>query len=226
MPAVGHLGRLAGRYNGRFGSTGRQLIKLEYQDFLALREGAKVLERDPTGDKVLRLADGTFIKMFRRKRLISSAAWYPYAQRFADNAAALAGLGIPSPRVIAVYRIADIGRDAVHYHPLEGTTLRELWRNGLPPERERKLKKAFNGFVAHLHDLGVYFRSLHLGNVIVTPEGELGLIDISDLRVHRRPLGRFLRARNLRRMENTVGDCDWLDHQLLLESARGAHKKR
>lgn len=202
------------------------MIRLEYQDYLALREGARVLERDPTGDKVLRLADGTFIKMFRRKRLISSAAWYPYAQRFADNAAALAGRGIPSPRVIAVYRIAKIGRDAVHYHPLEGDTLREVWRNGVSAERERQLKEQFNRFVVRLHDLGIYFRSLHLGNIILTPEGELGLIDISDLRVHRRGLGKFLRARNLRRMENTVGDCDWLDHEFLLKSGRNANRKQ
>jgi hypothetical protein len=46
------------------------------------------------------LADGSYLKLFRRKRLISSAAWYPYAQRFADNALALAAREHPLPRVI------------------------------------------------------------------------------------------------------------------------------
>jgi phage gp46-like protein len=59
---------------------------LSHDAYLALRADATVLERDLHGDKVLQLADGSYLKLFRRKRLISSAAWYPYAQRFADNA--------------------------------------------------------------------------------------------------------------------------------------------
>jgi hypothetical protein len=62
------------------------LKRLVHDDYLAMRAGATVLEADGFGDKVLRLADGTMLKLFRRKRLFSSAAWYPYAQRFADNA--------------------------------------------------------------------------------------------------------------------------------------------
>ena len=166
----------------------RGLSIIENQDFLALKAGAEILEEDAYGEKVLRLADGTLLKLFRRKRLISSAAWYPYARRFADNAEALAKKGIRVPRVIAVARIPSVKRDAVHYHPLEGTTLRSLLRGGLDPETEARLKKLFTGFVIRLHALGIYFRSLHLGNVILTPSGELGLIDFSDLRVYARPL--------------------------------------
>lgn len=66
----------------------------------ALRAGAQVLEADKHGDKVLRLADGNFLKLFRRKRLISSAALYPYAQRFADNTATLQRLAVPCPLII------------------------------------------------------------------------------------------------------------------------------
>jgi len=69
--------------------------------------------------------------------------------------------------------------------------------------------------VRQLHERGVYFRSLHLGNVVRTPDGRLGLIDISDVRVHRRPLGRLLRARNLRRMQRMAAERDWLDLDLL-----------
>lgn len=196
---------------------------LEHPDYLALRGGAEVLEADRLGDKVLRLPDGTFVKLFRRKRLVSSAAWSPYAQRFADNAAALARLGIPCPRVIAVWRIASIARDAVHYHPLPGLTLRALIDNGLTPQREQWLRQAFNAFVRHLHDLGIYFRSLHLGNVVLTPDDTLGLIDISDVRLHRRPLGRFWRARNLRRMQGMDGERNWLDREHLLTNG-GAPK--
>ncbi|MGH8426151.1 MAG: toluene tolerance protein, partial [Pseudomonas fluorescens] len=52
---------------------------LDHTRYLALREGAQVLEADGSGDKVLRLTDGSILKLFRRKRLLTSAAWYPYA---------------------------------------------------------------------------------------------------------------------------------------------------
>ena len=52
----------------------RGLSIIENQDFLALKAGAEILEEDAYGEKVLRLADGTLLKLFRRKRLISSAA--------------------------------------------------------------------------------------------------------------------------------------------------------
>src|SRR5690606_6762076 len=82
------------------------LRPLAYADYLTMREGARVMEADRHGDKVLHLPDGTYFKLFRRKRRISSAAWYPYVRRFADNTLALQRLGIPCPRVIALYRIA------------------------------------------------------------------------------------------------------------------------
>ena len=86
---------------------------MEHSAYLALRENATVLEADGSGDKVLLLEDGTILKLFRRKRLISSALLFPYAQRFADNIDALKKRGIPCPDVIATYRIASISRDAV-----------------------------------------------------------------------------------------------------------------
>lgn len=185
-----------------------------------MRKDAEVLEADPWGDKVLRLTDGTIFKMFRRKRLISSTALYPYAQRFANNAAALEKLGIPVPKIIAVVRIPEIARDAVHYQPLAGTTLREMVRDGLAPDLERELKAAFTKFLISLHDKGVYFRSLHIGNVVCTPDGRLGLIDFSDLRIHPWPLGKYLRARNLRRMQGIADELDWLDQDGVLNSRR------
>ena len=89
---------------------------LEHDEYLALRADARVLTRDRYGDKVLALADGTILKLFRRKRLISSAAWYPYARRFADNARALAARGIPCPEVTGLYRLPSVRRDAVRVH--------------------------------------------------------------------------------------------------------------
>ncbi len=194
----------------------RGLKTMEYQDFLALKAGAEVLEADLHGEKVLRLTDGSMFKLFRRKRLITSAAWYPYAQRFVDNAAALREKGIPVPCVIAAMRIPSVKRDAVHYLPLEGVTLRQLIRQGLDPKTEQALKKRFTEFVMHLHTLGIYFRSLHLGNVILTPSGELGLIDFSDLRIYRRSLPVFMRRRNIQRMLGIDRERGWIDSEAIL----------
>lgn len=175
--------------------------------YLRLREGAEIIERDGHGEKVLRLQDGSYLKLFRRKRLISSAAWYPYAQRFADNAVALAARTVPCPEVIGVFRIADADRDAVCYKPLPGKTLRELIRRN---EATDSLRKQLGAFVAMLHAVGIYFRSLHLGNIVLTPSGELGLIDIADLRAEKGPLGSYRRYRNLRHLERSSSDSAWL----------------
>lgn len=180
---------------------------LDHARYLALREGAHVLEADGTGDKVLRLRDGSMLKLFRRKRLISSAAWYPYAQRFADNCQALAERAIPCPQVLAVYRIAEIARDAVHYDPLPGATLRQLLEQ---PEQPAELRAQLGRFIAHLHDTGVYFRSAHMGNVVLTPEGALGLIDVADMRIGRASLRRSQRQRNFRHMLRYAQDRQWL----------------
>lgn len=194
------------------------LKTIEFTEFMALKAGAEVIESDPHGEKVLRLADGSILKLFRRKRLVTSAAWYPYAQRFVDNAEALAQRGIPVPRVIAGLRVPSVKRDAVHYQPLAGETLRSLARQGLDAESEQRLKRQFTEFVIRLHAFGIYFRSLHLGNVILTPSGELGLIDFSDLRIYRWPLGAFTRRRNIQRMLGMTGERDWIDSEAILNS--------
>lgn len=182
--------------------------KLDHQDYLKLRENCKVIEQDGFGDKVMILQDGTFLKLFRRKRLISSAAIWPYAQRFADNAKKLEKLGIPCPQMIQVYRIPSIERDAVHYHPLPGTTLRDIYRcdTGYPDD----LRERFTQFVEHIQNLGVFFRSIHLGNVVLTPDNEFGLIDISDMKIFRRPLSQWQRKRNFEHMVKDELDREWL----------------
>ncbi|WP_397450223.1 toluene tolerance protein [Pseudomonas sp. NA-150] len=182
---------------------------LAYDDYLALREGAQVLEADVFGDKVLRLVDGNFMKLFRRKRLISSAALFPYAKRFADNALALKKRGVRCPNTLEIYRIAHIARDVVHYEPLPGETLRQLITDPTR-DNDQELLKRYGHFVAELHNQGIYFRSLHLGNVVLTPDNELGLIDIADLRMMRAPLRKSMCLRNFQHMRRYKVDHAWL----------------
>jgi len=192
------------------------LQTLSHDAYLALRATASVLELDLHGEKVLQLADGNYLKLFRRKRLISSAAWYPYAQRFADNAVELKARGIPCPEVIGVFRISGYSRDAVRYLPLEGKTLRQIIQtDAAQPDLAEKLGR----FVARLHESGVYFRSLHLGNIVLTPGGDLGLIDIADLRTQGGALDNNKRKRNLQRLSRDPPDCFWLsgEHRIIFD---------
>ncbi len=179
---------------------------ISLEEYQALRAGADVLECDVHGDKVLRLENGNILKMFRRKRLISSAAWKPYARRFAENCTALRKLGIPVPELVAVLKVPAIQRDAVLYVPLPGRTIREVRRSGISSAEEEALKKKFHDFVDRLHSLGIYFRSLHLGNVVLMPSGDLGLIDVADVKIYPFPLNFWLKQRNLKRIATLEED--------------------
>lgn len=170
------------------------------------RTGAQVLEKDAHGEKVLRLADGTFLKLFRRKSWFSKTAFHPPAKRFAENAAELQRLGIPCPHVIQLYHMNDPYRSVVHYEPLAGETLRQLLHSDTGLD-QLELFARLAEFITKLHDLGVYFRSLHMGNIVLTPTNELGLIDISDMRCLGRPLSRRMRDRNYQHLLRY--ESDW-----------------
>lgn len=169
------------------------VIQLCQSDFAQLSKNAKVLEADGFGPKVLHLENGLILKLFRRKRWLSSALWRPYSLRFAQNAERLRRLGIPTLEVLALYSMDDKRTTAVLYSPLPGLSLAQLARR-----QDFGWEEAFKPlacFIRELHEKGIYFRSLHLGNIIRTPEGKLGLIDISDMRF----MGRALPARLVRR---------------------------
>lgn len=157
--------------------------------------GAKVLEADSFGAKVYLLQDGKILKLFRRKRWFSSALLRPYSRRFIDNAAKLEKLGVPTLKVTHFYSLDQPGVTAVLYRPLPGETLRQItqkpdfsWQQSMP---------ALIELIRSLHQSGIYFRSLHLGNIVVTPENKLGLIDVADMRFINGPLSSSLKKRNL-----------------------------
>ncbi len=171
----------------------RVITEKEYQ---GLRQQAKLLTADGHGDKVLELDSGKILKLFRHKRIISSAHYSPYTGRFIANAALLEQLGVSTVTEVEEFKIPSIERTAVCYMPLAGHTLREIQESKgvYSPE----LIRMFGAFVGRLHRQGVFFRSLHLGNVVLTPQHQLGLIDVADLHSYRRPLSVMLRLRNFK----------------------------
>ncbi|WAG78629.1 lipopolysaccharide kinase InaA family protein [Metapseudomonas furukawaii] len=187
---------------------------LAESDLENLLLGARTIEADGYGLKVAHLADGSFLKIFRRKRLLSSSLWSPPAQRFANNARQLNQLGVPAPSILETFRVPQRNCNGVRYIPLPGQTLRDSWRTLRPQQREEQVKR-FGQFLAKLHQLGVYFRSLHLGNVLLMPDQQFGLIDLSDMHISGRPLSWKKRRRNMRHVLRYEEDRDWLADQHL-----------
>lgn len=175
------------------------LNKLPHAALQKMIEGARILEQDGFGPKVYQLPNGEMLKLFRRKRLFSSALLRPHSQRFCANAVALQERGIPTVQPLQSYQLDNPAWTAVLYRPLPGQTLGQLLRES--PARWTTLLPELAGFINRLHENGVYFRSLHLGNIVRTPEGQLGLIDIADLQLRRRPLGGQLIRRNREHFE-------------------------
>jgi serine/threonine protein kinase len=165
------------------------------RDLQQLTNNAAILEADGLGPKVLRLENGQILKMFRRKRWLSSALLRPYSRRFINNAERLQSLGIATLDVHALYELPDKSVSAVLYAPLPGMSLTELGQD--PDFSWASILPELITFVRDLHRKGIYFRSLHLGNIILTPQGSLGLIDIADMRFLGKPLPNHMIRRNL-----------------------------
>ena len=166
---------------------------LSPNEFKNLCKNAEILAEDNFGVKVLRLENKTILKLFRIKRLISSARICPYSIRFANNARMLASLNIPAIKIIDTFKIPSIKRTAVLYEELDGLTLSEhLKKNGFTPE----ILKQLAVFLATLHNKGIYFRSIHFSNIFLLSGNELALIDITDVKKKNRGLGIYRRIRN------------------------------
>lgn len=184
----------------------------EYQ---ALRNGATVLAADAFGDKVLRTPRGEILKLFRRKRLWSSALLRPYASRFARNAALLHAQGIATVEVLGAYRVPAIERDIVVYRELPGRSLREALQDEQSGAAEKsELLARCGALIGALHARGILFRSIHFANILISPDGTLALIDVADLRARRFGILRGA-LRSTQRMRN-------FRHMLRYETDRAA----
>lgn len=187
----------------------RTLTKGQLNELL---QTARIIEEDGHGIKVAELADGNYLKLFRRKRIISTALWAPPSRRFADNARQLQLLGVTAPSIDCFVRVPSARLDGIIYHPLPGDTLRNRWRSLGDAERDEDIRQ-FGAFLGQLHQLGIYFRSLHLGNVLKQPDGSLGLIDVADMMIAQHPLSPWKRSRNLMHMLRYSEDSHWLTVQ-------------
>jgi hypothetical protein len=167
------------------------------RDFNTMCVGGKVLEQDERGIKVIQLTSGEILKIFRVKRLLSGTNVYSYARRFCRNAKRLARLDVPTVNIKTLFHFKNSNNTAVLYQPLEGKTLRQIIHRDV---FDLKLAEIMGDFLAELHQKGIHFHSLHTGNVVQTPDGHLGLIDISDMSIYAWPLLCNTRVRSFKRL--------------------------
>ncbi len=189
---------------------------LSGHDFEEMCHNAQILEQDERGVKVVQLPSGEILKVFRVKRLISGANIYSYARRFCRNAERLSKLAIPTVSIKVLYHFEGSSNTAVLYSPLPGKTIRQLIReNAISPNLAEKMGE----FLANIHSKGIHFHSLHTGNVVQMPDGNLGLIDISDMSVYAWPLFCNTRIRSFKRWckyqddMNALGKMFWMSLQ-------------
>ncbi len=186
--------------------------EINKQQYQLLIKGATVLEKDDFGLKVLDTGKGSIVKFFRRKRLFSTALFLPYACRFVNNAKKLHHLGIPTVTIEQLLWCPSIQRHIVVYQKLEGLLLRDEFSK--PIKGSSDAFKKFGRFIALLHHKGVYFRSAHLRNILVLPNKEFGLIDVSDMQIKRTPLKLALRLRNFSHILRYQEDKNLIHTQL------------
>lgn len=153
--------------------------------------------------RVLRTKDEQVIKVFRRRKILTSGLWAPPAKRFQENAARLLTLGVCAPKVNQYLYCPQQHTHIILYPILPGQDLRAL-----VAQRGIEALARLPMFLSHLHHLGIYFRAIHLGNILRINEEQLGLIDLSDLAFKSRSLRIWERGRNLAHLFNNRDDED------------------
>lgn len=159
-----------------------------------------VLEKDSRGPKVLMLSGGQILKIFHTRRHPMLIRINPPAKKFAQNALILQQAGIPAPQIIESLwvNITD-GISASIYQPLPGRSIESILKE--TPEQIDALVPMLAKFIKELHQQGVYFRSLHLGNILRLQNCQFGLIDFLDLTKKSRPLSNWEISRNFKHLE-------------------------
>lgn len=184
----------------------RTIDRAEYQ---RLTRGATPLGGDFGFNNVCLRPDGVVVKRLRSRGPYSSYFARSKAESFRRNAERLKQLGIITVAVLGVFDYPDEKRQLVTYQRLPGETLKEVIHQGAEP---RAMLSAFAAYVARLHRNGVYFRSLHFGNVLVQADNVFGLIDVVDMRFRRHPLNPWMRGRNIRHLFRRPEDAKHLRH--------------
>lgn len=154
----------------------------------------KVVQTICNKPKVLETKTGEMIKLFYpRKKRLSSNSYKPYALRFCNNARQLRSLNFTAPDIKKIQYCPDLMTHVVYYEKLTGETM-----DTCPAIKTQENIIPIVAFIAKLHSKGVFFRSIHLSNLLYNADGNFALIDISDVKFTKKSLPLYLRYRNLK----------------------------
>ncbi len=167
-----------------------------------------ILEEDSHGPKVVLLSQERYLKIFYQKNALSMAKLRSRAKQFSANAKKLKKRAITTVGILDVFRTHSPRRDCVCYHGIPGKTVRQVLASTTD---KAELSYQLGQYVAQLHDAGVMFRSLHMGNIIQLEDGSFGLIDIADMRINVFSLHRSQRKRNFQHVFRYHQDRDAID---------------
>lgn len=169
---------------------------ISFNEFNDITRQSKTIRYGRINQPKVLEADNTIIKLFYRKRkLLSSDRIKPQAMRFYDNIQSLRAYGYDVPKLIKIQYCAELAVYLIHYHKIEGQDVRSLAKCGNISIIHDVIK-----LLADLHKNGVFFRSIHLENLLYTSDGKIALIDISDLKIKSKSLTPYLRYRNLKHL--------------------------
>ena len=144
--------------------------------------------------KVLFHENGVVTKIWKKRpRIFSSARFYPYDSRFVSHAELLQNKGIVTPKILFHGRLLNPSLRFVQYERLPGESVREVLSSNTKDINWMDLAS----FFCTLHDKGIFFRSIHFGNIIQLGGKAFGLIDFTDVTFYGHSLNLKQRARNL-----------------------------
>ncbi len=174
-----------------------RLSEQELQDFIAEHS---ILYGTVDRPGLMLSARDEIVKPFYRRKLISTSTLLPQARRFTTSSRKLLEIGVAAPVVKQIIFCPEYPVHMVVYDRIAGKDFREL-----VDELGSEQLAILPTYLAELHRLGVFFRAIHLGNLIYDG-ARVHLVDISDLSVRHRPLNALQRARNLAHLFNAEAD--------------------
>tara|TARA_R110002072_G_scaffold173230_2_gene327842 strand:- start:10569 stop:12176 length:1608 start_codon:yes stop_codon:yes gene_type:complete len=188
--------------------------------FQKIIEKSQVIKKNKHGPKLL-LNQEHYIKIFYKKSGMSSTKFKSYADKFIINSIKLQKLNISTIKPEKVFYIKNHNhpRDPhfITYKSIPGQDLRNIItnNNSINIEDNHDLILRFIEELVTLHQKGVFFRSLHLGNILLEANSKnLALIDIADVRFKKlnKPLGFNKSLRNIKHIFNDPNDFQvWLN---------------
>lgn len=173
---------------------------LQEQEYLALTQGATLMKRSRTKIRLLLSKQNKIIKHIYKRKLLSSSTLWPHVTRFVDNARHLASKNLLVPEINSVHFYPPLNCHILIYDYVDGETLSQHAQENGTSFFPKLIK-----YITHLHKLGVYFKDIHLDNIIVKGE-TLTLIDLESIQYQKRPLTTTQRARNLVHLFNKKED--------------------